>query len=46
MPHKGYSSITVNDDIKERLCKIAKKTGLSIPEVISALLNHYTGEGA
>ncbi len=38
MPREGYSSITINDKLKETLTRIAKKHDESIPETIARLV--------
>lgn len=39
MPKRGYSSITVSEEVLERLQEIAKETHRTVPKVIEHMLD-------
>lgn len=44
MPKEGYSSVTISNETKQRLGKLAEKNGETIPETIKRLLNECKTE--
>ena len=41
MPRKGYRSISIKEYLQKDLDKIANKLGITIPQFIDLLYNHY-----
>ena len=39
MPIEGYSSITLSDEVIQRLRKVAEETSRTVPKVIEHMLN-------
>lgn len=45
MPEKGYSSITVSNEVYERLRRHARETHRTVPKLIEHLLDRFFPEG-
>jgi predicted transcriptional regulator len=44
VPKKGWTSITISDDTKTKLDKLAKKREKTIPKIIEKMLNEALAE--
>jgi len=41
MPRKGYRCISIKEYLQKDLHKVANKLGITIPQLIDLLYNHY-----
>jgi len=44
MPRKGYRCISIKEYLQKDLHKVANKLGITIPQFIDLLYNHYDSE--
>jgi len=46
LPREGFKSITISEDVYEKLEKLAKETFRTVPAVIEYLLEQHNSKGA